>query len=172
MVDIVLSLKTHARVYHRKVQAGDRDALARIRRLGEFKDLDDAAISLQVRRRHCLAAIAAEAGFDGWTHALQVLQGENTGDFGTLLYPGRCRAHFNIWCASHHEARQIHGESGGFLLAWRKQYLVVDDDYIRTLGLDPEDPDWGRMGRDWVKPQDAGARKNLYGKLVRAALNY
>lgn len=172
MVDIILSLKTHARVFHRKVQAGDVDALARIRAVDEFKNLDDETISSSVKRRHCLAAIASEIGFSGWSHTLQVLQGKDVNDFGTLLYPGRCSAHLNIWCASHDEARRVRDARDGFLLGWRSQYIVVDDDYIRTLGLDPADPDWRRIGRDWVRPGDPLARRNLYGKLVREALNY
>jgi hypothetical protein len=32
---------------------------------------------------------------------------------------------------------------------------------IRELGLDPADPDWERIGWDWVRPRDADAWERL-----------
>lgn len=54
----------------------------------------------------------------------------------------------------------------GYLLACRRQYLVVDGYFIESLGLDPNDPDWKAIGYDWVRPSDVAARSRLYPKLV------
>ena len=35
---------------------------------------------------------------------------------------------------------------------------------MRELGLDPEDPDWERIGHDWVRPQDREAWTRLCAK--------
>ena len=170
MADIVDALKAHARILHRRAQSNEPGALARLRKLKELRPLDDASLCSHVKRRHCLAVVAHDLGFESWTHATQVLRGENTSDFGKLLYGPRCGAHFNIWCATYEEGRTIRAQHGGFLLAYRRQCLVVDEHYVRTLGLDPDDPDWRRMGRDWLKPNDPEARGRLYGKLIEASL--
>ena len=39
--------------------------------------------------------------------------------------------------------------------------------FIDTLGVDPDDPDWELIGRDWVRPRRTDARARLYGKLIR-----
>lgn len=169
MVDVVDALKARARILHRKAKAGSPQVAGRLRAMDDLRLLDDEAFAAHVRRRHCLTLVARDFGFDGWGHAVQVLRGNNADDFGKLLCPPRCGGHFNIWSASYEEARTIRAQHGGYLLPYQRQFLVVDDGYLRTLGLDPEDPDWRRMGRDWVRPQDAAARQRLYGKLIEAA---
>jgi len=44
-----------------------------------------------------------------------------------------------------------------------------DRHYIETIGLDPEDPDWDFIGRDWARPAEPAARQRLYGKLLTRA---
>jgi len=165
----VTLLKTRARKLHRRAQFGDARALARLRTLPELKGLDDAALVAAVRRRHALATVARQTGFGSWGHALSVLRGTESRDFGTLLYPSRCGPYPNIWCAGHDEARAIRGHHGGYLLAWRRHCLIVDEHFISALGLDPADEDWQRMSRDWVRPADLAARDRLYATLVREA---
>ncbi len=169
MVDVIKKLKTEARLLHRRAAAGEESALARIRKLHESPDLDNVALRQQVKRRHCLGVIAQDLGFQGWSHAAQVLRGDDNRDFGKLLYPRGCYAHSNIWSASYNEARQIRDETEGYLLAYRHHYLIVDPDYIRTMGLDPDDPDWQEIGFDWVKPCSLDARGRLYAKLIEAS---
>jgi hypothetical protein len=45
--------------------------------------------------------------------------------------------------------------------------MIVDRHYIESLGLDPDDANWERMGKDWVAPHSADARAELCEKLVR-----
>ncbi len=170
MVDVIDRLKNEARLLHRKAADGDPAALVRIRKVHENPKLDDAALKTAVRRRHGLAALARGLGFESWTHAVQVLRGENSEDFGKLLYPHACGAHSNVWSASYREAREIHRETGGYLLAYRHQFLIVEEDFIRTMGLNPKDEDWKAIGFDWVKPKSREARRRLYGKLVETRL--
>ena len=170
MVDIVSPLKTRARLLHRDVAFRQPEAVSRIQVLPELRRLDAADLPAAVKRRHCLSTIARGLGFEGWPHALAVLQGRDASDFGELLYTGQQSPTLNIWSASYAEARDIRRQHGGYLLAYRRHYLVVDADYVRALGLEAEDPDWERIGRDWVQPDDPEARKRLYLKLIEGRL--
>lgn len=170
MADIVETLKSQARILQRNIQQTHPGALSRIRTLKELRHLDDAILPIQVRRRHCLTVIARELGFRGWAHAVHSLRDDTT--FGRLLYPPRCGGHINIWCTSYEEAQSTHARHGGYLLAYQTQYLVVEVGYIKSLGLDPKDPDWERIGYNWVEPLDPSARNRLYRKIVQATLEH
>jgi len=167
MAGVIADLKDRARILHRQIDAGDPDALRRVRQLDDFRGLAADASRERVRRRHCLAAIATELGFDGWPHAVAVLSGKESRDFGTLLYPRGADAHWNIWSASYEEAKAIREQHGGYLLAYRRHYFIADRHFITTIGLNPDDPDWQLIGRDWVKPRRVEARERLYGELIR-----
>lgn len=169
MFDAIDGVKARARVLHKKARASDATALSRLRRIPELSTLDDAALASSVKRRHCLTALAMEMGFTGWPHARTVLDGAE-GDFGTLLHVDRGGAYWNIWSASYEEARTIREEHGGYLLAYRRHFLIVERYYIEGLGLDPDDEDWERIGRDWVRPRDPEARRRLYAKLIQRRL--
>ncbi|MFO0725619.1 MAG: hypothetical protein U1E65_17680 [Myxococcota bacterium] len=163
MIDPIDALKSSARVLHGRIQAGDAAALARVRRAEP--ELEATA----VLRRHCLAALAQELGFRGWSHVVAVLAGEAE-DVGTLLYPAGGAAYWNIWSASYEEARTIHAESGGYLLAYKNQYFIADRHFVENLGLDPEDEDFQRIGFDWARPKDLPARTRLYARLITRSL--
>jgi len=164
--DPISLLKSRARTLHKQARLGDEQALTRLRKTPEFRKSDDEAVLTTLKRRHCLAAVAREHGFDGWSHATGLINGGEKGGFGTTLYPKGCGGHSNIWSATYDEARQIRAEHGGFLLAYKNQFLVVDEHFIRTMGLDPDDADFDLIGRDWARPADREARTRLYGKLL------
>jgi hypothetical protein len=167
MAGVVSELKARARILHRQIGQGESQAVTRTRQLPEFKDHDLASLLAAIKRRHCLTIVARELGFQGWPHAVGILGGTDSTDFGTLLYPDGADAHWNIWSASYAEARAIREQHGGYLLAYRRHFFIVDRYFIETLGLQPDDPDWELIGRDWVKPAHVDARERLYGKLIR-----
>lgn len=172
MNDPIHELKVRAELLHHGVSALEASALERLRALPEHKKADADQLSeaaKAIRRKHCLAVVAREAGFQSWSHANDVVAGRNAEDFGTLLNPPGASAHWNIWSASYDEAREIRREHGGYLLAYKRHFFIVDRYYIETLGLDPEDEDWERIGRDWVRPLDLAARARLYAKLLLQA---
>jgi hypothetical protein len=168
---VISDLKTRARILHRQIEQGESYAVARTRRLPELRDRDASELRALIKRRHCLAIVARELGFQGWPHAVGVLSGTDSTDFGTLLYPDGASAHWNIWSASYAEARSIREQHGGYLLAYRRHFFIADRYFIETLGLLPEDPDWELIGRDWVKPRQMDARARLYGALIRRRLS-
>lgn len=170
MARVVRELRARARYLHRRILENDQQAIDRLRRSPHWnKHLSD-DIAKVIQRRHCLAFVADELGFEGWPHAVAVLEGRECEDFGTLLYPPHGSAHSNIWSASYDEARAIRESRNEYLLAYRKQYFIADRYFVDTLGLDPEDPDWERIGRDWARPSDLAGRQRLYEKLIRIRL--
>jgi len=110
MVDPTEELTARAEILHKRVAAGDPAARARPRALVELKTADDellAVAAADVRRKHCLAVVAREAGFTSWDHALRVLRGNDSEhDFGTLLDEDATSATLNAWYADYDEARR------------------------------------------------------------------
>lgn len=160
---IIEDLKHRARQLHRAAQAGEPDAVARMRALPELKN--EPSLETAVRRRHCLTVVARELGFESWAHLAHVAEG-GCRDFGTFLYPPGA-PYWNIWSASYEEARDIRREHGGYLLPYKEQFIIVDRHFVEALGLDPDDPDWERIGRDFVRPADTDARARLFeGRLA------
>jgi hypothetical protein len=170
MMDAIRELKVRAEILHKRVYAGDARNLARLRILTPFRRSSDEALSEiapAIRRQHCLNVIAAELGFANWADARRAITGEGRiQDFGTLLCPQRCCVHINLWYKQYDEAAVERRHREGYLIAFRRQYLVVDRFYIETLGLDPADADWKAIGFDWVRPRSRAARTRLYSKLV------
>lgn len=70
----------------------------------------------------------------------------------------------NHWYSDYAQARAHRDAEGGYLLSYRSQYFIVGGEAIRELGLDPDDPDWSRIGWDWVRPADQSAWERLRAK--------
>lgn len=170
MTDPIRELKVRAAILHRRVTASDPSALPRLRLLPEFSRHSLSVLeerAPRVLRRQCLSIVAREFGFGGWSHARAVIGGRaGVSNFGTLLYPARCGGFLNLWYRTYDDAALGWRESGGYLIAYGRQFVVVRAPFIKQLGLDPEDPDWGRIGFDWVRPRDLAARTRLYGELI------
>jgi hypothetical protein len=171
MIDPIRELKIRAELLHHRIEANDPSALGRLRSAAEFQphliDGGAGAARSRIRRHHCLATIAKEFGFDGWSHATSVISGDpNAVDFGTLLYPKHCCGFLNLWYRRYEDARDGLRASGGYLLAYRRDFVVVDRSFIQTMGLDPALPEWRLIGFDWARPHSWKARTALYGALI------
>jgi hypothetical protein len=70
----------------------------------------------------------------------------------------------NRWFTSYENARSSLDSEGGYLLPFKDQYFVTMREGVRELGLDPDDPDWARIGWDWVRPADPEAWARLKEK--------
>ena len=112
------------------------------------------AAGKRLRLRDCLKLVAKEAGFTNWDHARRVLNGEASPgeDMGTFWYAPRCAGLLNQWFATYEEARAALEATPRrcFLLPYRRQFMVVEDDFIRELGLDPENREWAAVDHDAV----------------------
>ena len=169
MTNAVHELKTRAEILHKRIQSCDPKSLARLRVLPEFRRTPQQKLielTSTIRRHHCLSILAAEWGFPNWPIAKRALSGGHVAEFGSLLCPERCAAHFNRWYKTYAEATEMRKKCEGYLLGFRRQFVVVDRFYIETLGLDPDDVDWRAIGFDWARPRSLAARSRLYSKLV------
>ena len=162
MHDAIQELRVRAELLHHLVKRNDARALRRFRRF--------AAVSnpAEIRRRDCLALLATELGFENWPQAKRALSGEPVPDYGTLLYPKRCGGHLNLWFRTHDEAAGVRQTRQGYLLGYRRVFVVVDRFFIESLGLEPNDPDWQTLHFDWTRDERSciSARARLYAKLV------
>ena len=78
-------------------------------------------------------------------------------DAGTQMYVASMDAIVNRWFTSYEDARASLQSEGGYLFPYKTQYFVTLREGVRELGLDPDDPDWARIGFDWARPADPDA---------------
>ena len=141
------------------------EAAARFQRLESFSGMEASQIleNPNVKLKHALAVIALEEGYGSWRE-LKV-SAEAT---GPEMYNPRMDTFLNRWFARYEDARASLEEEGGFLLPYRSQFFICGKGAIKMLGLDPDDPDWNLIGRDWVKPGDREAWLRLAHKREEA----
>lgn len=91
------------------------------------------------RLADCLHEAARHAGFRNWEHARLVLDGlaRPGADMGSFWHAPGCNSLLNEWFADLGQARVVRARGPGFLLPYRRQFVVVGDDFIRELGLLP-----------------------------------
>lgn len=116
-----------------------------------------------IRRKHALAAIAREAGYADWNS----LKAGLTSFDPAILFDRSGGASLNRWFKRYDEARLSLHQDGGFLFPYRQHFVVCESGLLDAHGLDAADPDWDRIGRDWVRPADSQARTRLSERLRR-----
>jgi hypothetical protein len=166
--DIITFLKNESRLMHKQAEQGNDVALYRIR-----QQCPSFAMGMTLQRKHCLATVARELGFDNWKAARDCFTADGHVAFGAFLHPRRCHVYWNIWFADLHEARRIRAEHGGNLLSYKNQFMVVDKDYIVSLGTDPKAVEWDMIERDWTLISDvnsSAARAHLASVVIEAHL--
>lgn len=120
-----------------------------------------------VQRKHALAVIALEQGYGSWVELKQALGEEEVPRFDPEAFFARPMSPFlNRWCSSYEEALGALQKDGGYLFPYRTQFFVCDAGFLRALGVDAADPDWERIGHNWVKPRDSAAHARLEQKLI------
>lgn len=149
-------------------------AAERLRALPAFARLSPGELLARkesVQRKHALAVIAHEQGHASWAELKQALGEEAPPQLDTAAFFARNRGAFlNRWFSSYDEALASLRAVGGYLFPFREQFFITDAGFLAALGVDPADPDWARMGFNWVEPLDAAARARLEQKLI--ALGY
>lgn len=170
--------RVRARRLLNQLRRADREeaaqAAARLRLLRSFSDERvDRILEARgsVKLKHALAVVALEQGYESW-RALKEAAAEATGRApGSApaapdreTYDPRMDVFLNRWFARYGDAHASLEEEGGFLFPYGRQFFVCEEGAIRVLGLDPADPDWGRIGHDWAKPRDPEAWQRLREK--------
>lgn len=79
----------------------------------------------------------------------------------TMMYAPSMDAFVNRWFRTYEEARTSLESEGGYLFPYKKQFFITEKEAIRELGMDPDDPDWELIGKDWVRPLKLDAWERL-----------
>jgi hypothetical protein len=150
-------------------------AAQRLRALRSFSRLTPERIVAwrdDVRRKHALAVIAAELGYPSWValRAACDVRGAAPVPRVERLFDGPSDVFLNHWCKSYEEASRVREDTNGFLFPYRLHYVVCTAQLLASRGVDPHDPDWARIGRDWVRPRDPLAFARLARRLADAGL--
>lgn len=132
-----------------------------------------------VQLKHCLDVIAIENNYSSWQNYLQLCQSNDDltdeEDFDTEGYElyryNLSEGALNAWYNNYEEAKINFDRSGGYLLTYRHQYFICQAQHISGLGVDPADPDWLKIGKNWAKPNDSAAKQRLIEKLKKAQQN-
>jgi hypothetical protein len=85
-------------------------------------------------------------------------------DTDTLWYQPDLDVFLNRWFANYEDARKSLASEGGFLLPYKHHFFVCDAGAISAIGLDPNNPDWEKIGWDCVQPKDVEAYQRLSEK--------
>jgi hypothetical protein len=167
MENAVEFLRNHARVLHRAAQQQAPAVVEGLRAVHELKGLEPEAMAKVVQRKHCLALVALRLGAKAWDELVAQLNANVGEDFGTLWH---VNGYWNVWSASYDEARTIRADHGGYLLPYRRQFMIVESHYVEGLGVDATNPDWDRIARNWLEPTDVEARARLAIQVLRQKL--
>ncbi len=153
---IITFLKEEARLLQKRAGEKEPNALRRLQ-----TGSPAVALGADAQRKHALATVAREIGFPNWKSVLACFEGRDDATFEAFLHPKRCHVYWNIWLASYEDAKQVRQEHGGYLLSYGKQFIVVDADYVTSLGIDPFDARWDQIDRDWHMPSELSVRDSL-----------
>ena len=150
-------------------------AAERLRVLPHFTRLTPeriAAWGRDIRRKHALAAVAAELGFTSWTELRHACVNDKprAPDIGSLFDRTSTAVYLNYWCRTYEEAVVAQASSRGYLFPYRSQFVVAPAGVLEAYGIDALDPDWERIGRNWVRPRDQRAFERLCRKVSAAGV--
>lgn len=86
-------------------------------------------------------------------------------DPAKLWYQTSLDVFLNRWFSNYDDARSaFESESGVFLLPYKNHFFICKPEVISALGLDPNDPDWEKIGYDCARPNDEAAYQRLAEK--------
>ena len=163
--------RAQARRLLKTLRQGDetaaRTAAARFQSLRSFAERtvqDIQAHPGRVRLKHALAVIARENDYPSWRALKHAWEDPQQAESATSMYEPGFDVLLNRWFAHYTDAAESLAEQGGFLLPYKSQFLICEDEGIRLLGLDPRDPDWPKIGWNWVQPADREAWQRLHRK--------
>ena len=125
----------------------------------------DTSLDRDVAIKVLPARFAGERGHRSWialkAAACAAPPVEGTSEDGPSMHERGLDALLQRWFASYTEARASLDGCSGYLLPFGRQFFVCEAEGARILGLDPDDPDWHRIGRDRVHPLDHAAWRRL-----------
>ncbi len=127
-----------------------------------------------VQLKHCLALVSYQLGFNNWRQAQSVLSGKEVPiahiDMGTFFYPESCGAFINEWFNDYNQAEKALLEQPKikWLLPYKKQFLVVERDYVEQLNINQALTTlWSEVERNMVKSYNSLAWDKLTAQVIK-----
>lgn len=124
----------------------------------------------QVSHTHALEVIAREQGHGSWRELKHARDTAPRRFDAEAFFTRNAGSDLKRWFVTHAQARESLLAHGGWLFAFREQFFVCERAFLHGLGVDVADPDWQRLGFDWIEPADLAAKARLEARLI--ALGY
>lgn len=117
----------------------------------------------EIQLKEAFDIIAKASGFKSWQDLSELY-------VATEHYcPKGSSAHWKVWFKNYDEALKHLADGADYLLPYRDHYFICEKDYLTFLGIDPNDEDLKKIGRNWIEPKDADAFLRLTTKLQAKA---
>ena len=87
--------------------------------------------------------IAKSADYESWKKM------KDSYEFADLVNPPRWSAQWKKWFSTKEEALRFQKE-GEYILPYRRQFFVCDEDYLKGLKINPNAPKFSSLGSDWT----------------------
>ena len=165
---LTTEIKTRARLLLKLLQSNNVAARKRALMLSRKQHWE---LPEEWQLRHCLHLAAADCGFQHWEQAREILGGEagRDADMGDFWHGPEVGGYTNHWFSVYSEALvQLHAHPEDYLLPYRRQYMVVGIDYIRALGVNPDDAFWKSISHDVVAGYGSVSWLNLAQQRMQA----
>ncbi len=155
-------VRIRASLMMKAARAGDPDALSRL--------------GLKPKHRTALNTVALEMTGRSYLDLraldlpVEAVQRSKVAD-PARMFERHLAQFLNHWFANYEEAVLHLQTAGGFLFPFKNQFVVVEADLLKNVGLDPNDPDWAVIGWNWVDPSSATAFARLSTILIDAGFD-
>lgn len=128
----------------------------------------------ELKLKHCLGLLSMELGFKNWHEAQQLLSGRQQSlvmiNMGSFFYPKGCGGFINEWFADYSQAKNtlVKSVESKWLLPYKKQFIVVEQEYIAVFKLNKElMSSWREIKHDMVASYNSLAWDKIACAVIR-----
>ena len=114
----------------------------------------------KIQLKEAFAILAKAAGFNSWNEMKELYSATDH------YCPKGSSARWKIWCRNYDEALEQLATVKGFLIPYRDQFFICDNDYLEFLGIDPADSDLHAVGNKFVEPANSQAFARITARIL------
>ena len=135
----------------------------------------DSSKDQEVLYKEQLLEIANDLGHPNWMSLVRKLRqsgkikpgDERFAQDPRLYKEGTDETGLNQWFSTYDEDKSYQQAKGGYLFPWGRTFFVTGSLHITSIGLNPNNQDWKKIGYDWYQPEDMAAFSRLESKLPK-----
>lgn len=165
----IKEVKIQAKKLNKQLKSGDqvsKNVVLKMKRLH--------INTTEIKLKDCLNVVSIQLGFQHWRQAHQFFSGSADNklptNWGTYLYPDRGDVFINEWFSSYANAKQIVSEHlpSKWLLPYKKQFIVVGQDYIDCFNLNSQLTElWRYIANDMQASYNSKAWDHLTAAILK-----